>query len=236
MLKKAEKYLTKHPETTITVGVVPSFAHPGLGYIEQGPRIKDNSGLDLYQVKSFKEKPSLALAKKYLASKKYLWNAAYFIWRTDYLLSLYQKHLPEIYDLLMQIKPALGTKKQQAVIDKVYPKMPKVDIETGLVEKIDNRVVIAADFHWADIGSWKVLKEILKDGKQNLIKGLWTGVDTEDSLVYNYTDRLVSTVGVNNSIVIVTDDIVLVADKSDPDQIKKLIKELEQNPKLKKYL
>jgi mannose-1-phosphate guanylyltransferase len=76
----------------------------------------------------------------------------------------------------------------------------------------------------------------LKDGKQNLIKGLWTGVDTEDSLVYNYTDRLVSTVGVNNSIVIVTDDIVLVADKSDPDQIKKLIKELEQNPKLKKYL
>jgi mannose-1-phosphate guanylyltransferase len=236
MLQKAEQYLNKYPATTITVGVTPQFAHPGLGYIEIGKKINNRLGLRMYTVRSFKEKPSAAIAEQYVKSKRYLWNAAYFIWRTDYLLSLYRQYLPEVYGLLMQIKPALGSKRQQTVINKIYPRMPKVDVEKGLIEKINNRVVIAADFNWADIGSWRVVKEVLSPNNQNLVEGLWAGVDTEDTLVYNYTDKLVSTVGLKNSIVVATNDIILVADKTDPDQIKKLITLLGKTPGLKKYL
>jgi len=236
ILKKAERYLRQHPQTTITVGVTPKFAHPGLGYIEQGTVIKNGLGLKLHTVKSFKEKPSLALAHKYVNSGRYLWNAAYFIWRTDYLLGLYRDHLPEIYSLLMKIQPALGTAQQQKVINKIYPAMPAVDIETGLIEKVKNRVVITADFHWADIGSWRTIKEVLSPSEANLTKGLWLGVTTNDSLIYNYTDKLVATAGITNSVVIVTDDVILVADKDNTNQIREVIKLLKKSRQLKKYL
>ncbi len=136
ILRKAEQYLRKHPETTITVGVKPSFPHTGMGYIEQGNSLSNVAGLTAFQVKSFKEKPNTDTALHYLKQKKYLWNTGYFMWNTSTLLRLYQKHLPEIYDLLMKIKPALGTKRQQATINKIYPLMPKLDVEKGLMKNL----------------------------------------------------------------------------------------------------
>jgi mannose-1-phosphate guanylyltransferase len=235
MLKKAERYLDQHPETTLTVGVVPAFAHTGMGYIERGGKIT-TPGLALSKVAAFKEKPDRKTAERYAKSKRYLWNTGYFIWKTATLLELYRRHLPEVYALLMKIKPALGTKRQQETINRIYPRMPKVDIEKGLIEKIGNRAVITADFAWADIGSWRIVKEILSDPGRNLIRGPWAGVDTEDTLVYNYTNRLVSTVGMKNCVIVATDEVVLVADKNSSEEIKKLIQILERDPKLKKYL
>lgn len=234
LLKKADHYLEQHPQATIILGVKPTFAHTGMGYIEQGHKIAGS--LPLAKVKSFKEKPDLKTAVRYVESDKYLWNTGYFMWKTATLLNLYQRHLPTIYDLLQKIKPAIGTKRQQAAINKYYPQMPKIDIEHALLEMINDRVVVQANFSWADVGSWRIIKETLSEDQQNLIKGLWAGVDTEDSLVYNYTNKLVSTVGIKKSIIVVTDDVILVADKNNPDQIKKLIRVLENDPKLRQYL
>jgi mannose-1-phosphate guanylyltransferase len=236
ILKGAEEYLLKHPETTMIIGVEPRFPHTGMGHIEKGQTIKDNFGLTLNRVKSFKEKPDLDTAIKYTRTRKYLWNTGYFLWNTSHLLSLYRRHLPEIYNLLMKIKPAIGTKNQQSVIRKIYPRMPKIDIEKGLIEKINNRVVITGDFFWADIGSWRTIKEVLSFENENLIKGLWAGTDTEDSLVYNYGGQLVGTAGIKNSIIVVTPEVVLVADKNNSEKIKDLIQRIESDPKLKKYL
>ena len=86
-----------HPEQTITVGIEPTFAHTGMGYIEKDRDFVNNTRLNLHHVKSFKEKPDESTAKKYLKSKKYLWNSGYFIWKTTTILSLYEQHLPEIY-------------------------------------------------------------------------------------------------------------------------------------------
>ncbi len=235
MLRKAEKFLKANPEQTITVGIAPSFAHTGMGYIEKGKMIKSIPGLAMNHVYAFKEKPDLKTATRYIKSKKYLWNSGYFIWKTSTLLDLYKKHLPEIYALLMEIKPALGTKKQQASIDKIYPRMPKLDIEKGLIEKLTNRMVITADFSWADVGSWKVVKDALSPNS-NLIKGPWVGIDTADSLVYNYTKKLVATAGTKDLIIVVTPDVVLVANKDSAEDIKKLTAMLEANPQWKKFL
>jgi mannose-1-phosphate guanylyltransferase len=236
MLKKIEKYLRQEPETTVTIGVAPRYAHTGMGYIEQGKSLPNKTGLPLSAVRSFKEKPDLKTATKYLNSGRYLWNTGYFAWNAGYLLRLYREHLPEIYELLMAIKPALGTRRQQAVINRYYPRMPKIDIETGLIEKLNNRVVIAADFTWADIGSWKIIKQVLSDGEENLVNGLWAGIHTSGSLIYNYTDGLIATSGLRDTIIVATPEITLVANIRDSEDIKKLVARIATDPKLHKYI
>jgi mannose-1-phosphate guanylyltransferase len=140
LLAKVDNFLTENPGATITVGVKPEYAHTGLGYIEKGAAKNNDLGLALYELASFKEKPDSKTAEQFLQSGKYLWNSGYFAWKSATLLELYRAHLPEIYDILMQIKPHLGTDQQQQAIDELYPKMPVLDIEQGLLEKIIARM------------------------------------------------------------------------------------------------
>lgn len=238
LLAQAEKYLNAHPETTLTIGVKPTFAHTGFGYIEKSRAISNPYKLPLYKVGSFTEKPSLKTAEKFVKSKKYLWNSGYFIWKTATLLDLYKKHLPEVYEVLMKIKPHLGTNKQQSAINRWYPTMPKVEVEQGLLEKItDNIVTIEASFNWNDIGSWKIIKDIQSKPGQNISKGLHVDHESKDTLVYNYNPgQLVTTLNTNNLVVVVTEDAILVADKDNSVELKQLIAKLKADPKLNKYL
>jgi mannose-1-phosphate guanylyltransferase len=231
-LKTAEKFLHKHPEYFLTIGVKPSYPHTGLGYIEQG-KILD---FPVYKVNSYKEKPDNKTAEKFFKSGKYLWNTGYFVCRADTLISLYQKHQPQIYKILMKIKPFIGTPKQQSAINKFYPLMPHVDIEKGLVEKLDKVAVVPASFNWADIGSWKIIKEVLSEEHKNLTKGKVALHNTNKSLVYNYEDKLVAVVGLDDLIVVNTKDALLIAPKNKSEEIKQLVKKLQEDKKLKKYL
>jgi mannose-1-phosphate guanylyltransferase len=238
LLSSIDKYLTAHPEMTLTVGVKPAFAHTGLGYIEKGPRLANKYGLPLYKLKSFKEKPDAKLASRFLSNRRYLWNSGYFAWKTETLLNLYQRHLPDIYNILMKIKPALGTKQQQAVINKWYPKMPLIDIERGLLEKLSGNIAtIEGDFSWADLGSWKIIKDVQSGPGKNLTKGRHISHKTSGSLIYNYTkDMLVATVGLKNLVIVVTPEAVLVADKNDSEQVREITKALKKDRKLRKFL
>jgi mannose-1-phosphate guanylyltransferase len=235
-LNEAEKYLHSNPTAFLTIGAKPTYPHTGLGYIEQGSLLKNKSGLEVYNVKQFKEKPDLKTAEKFLKSGKFLWNTGYFICKTSTLLSLYQKHLPEIYGLLMQIKPFLGTKKQQTAINKYYSQMPKVDIERGLIEKLDNIAVLPARFDWADIGSWKIIKDVLSIEEENLTHGNVTTHNTKKSLIYNYESKLVAVVGAEDLVIINTKDALVIAPKHRSEEIKELVKKIEADKKLKKYL
>jgi len=233
-LKTAEQYLKTNPKTFITIGVKPTFAHTGFGYIEVG---KGAAKAPVYQAKSFTEKPDTKTAEKFVKSKKYLWNTGYFISRTDTLLKLYQEHLPEVYKILMQIKPFLGTRQQQSAINKFYPLMPKVDIERGLIEKLSDVTVVPADFDWADVGSWKVIKDALSKPEENLTHGqVITHAADQGNLIYNYENKLVATAGLKDIIIINTPDALLVANKNNSEQIKELVTQLKKHKKLKKYL
>lgn len=238
LLTQAEKYLNKHPEATLTIGVKPSFAHTGYGYIEKGKKISNQFKLPLFSVKSFTEKPNLKTAEKFIKTENYLWNSGYFIWKSETLLQLYKKHLPEIYTILMRIKPYLGTNKQQAAINRWYPKMPKVEVEQGLLEKINGDIVtIEASFEWNDIGSWKIIKDIQTKTNENVIQGLHVDHNSKDTLVYNYNPNLlVTTLNTEKLVIVVTEDAVLVADKDNSVELKQLIDKLKSNPSLNKYL
>ena len=209
-LKTAEQFLRRHPDYFLTIGVKPSYPHTGLGYIQQGKKFAGG----VHHATSFKEKPDQKTAEKFFRSGRYLWNTGYFVCRADTLIALYQKHQPQIYDLLMKIKPYIGTKRQQWAIDKFYPQMPHVDIEKGLVEKLDKVAVVPASFTWADIGSWKIVKDVLSKQHENLTRGNVAHHNTTRSLVYNYEHKLVAVVGADDLVVINTKDALLIAPKS----------------------
>lgn len=238
ILNQAEKYLNSNPEATLTIGVKPTSPNTAFGYIEKGKKVKNKFLPNLYSVNSFKEKPTLQTAQRFIKSKNYLWNSGYFIWKTETLLKLYKKHLPEIYEILMEIKPFLGTSKQQSAINRWYPKMPKIEVEQGLLEKIKNNIVtIESSFNWNDVGSWKVIKDIQSKNGQNISKGLHVDYNSKNVLVYNYSPKqLVTTISVENLIIVVTPDAILVADKDNSVELKKLISKLKSEPKFKKYL
>ncbi len=232
VLKLADNYLKTDPSIFIAIGVSPSSPHTGLGYIETGK----NLDKAVKKVTSYTEKPDLATAKKFIESGNYLWNTGYFVCRTDTLLKLYEQHLPEVYKILMRIKPFIGSKKQQWAINKYYPDMPKVDIEKGLVEKLNNVAVVPATFDWADVGSWKIIKDVLSGSNQNLTKGNTITYESKGNLVYNYEPKLVAVAGAENLMVINTKDALLIIPKDKAEEVKNLVEKMKQDKKLKKYL
>ncbi len=238
LLTGAEKYLNKNPEATLTIGVKPTFAHTGFGYIKKGKEVSNNYSLPLFKVGSFVEKPNYNKAEKFVKSGDYLWNSGYFIWKTKNLLNLYKEHLPEVYNILQKIKPHLGTKNQQKTIDHWYPKMPKVEVEQGILEKVTKNIVtIEANFDWIDVGSWKVIKDVQTKNQENISQGNYIEHNTKNSLIYNYNPKqLVTSLGVENLVVIVTEDAILIADKDDSVELKQLISKIKLDTKLKKYL
>lgn len=231
-LKTAEKFLHKNPDYFLTIGAKPTYPHTGFGYIEQGKSL----GSGVYNVNSFKEKPDLKTAEKFLKNGKFFWNTGYFVCRADTILKLYQKQQPEIYKVLMLIKPFVGTKNQQSAINKFYPQMPAVDIEKGLIEKLSKVAMVPAKFDWADIGSWKIIKDVLSKEQDNLTLGKVVLNDTKRSLVYNYDNKLVAVTGLEDMVVINTKEILLVVPKYKSEEIKQLVKKLQDDKKLEKYL
>ncbi|HVY68136.1 MAG TPA: sugar phosphate nucleotidyltransferase [Patescibacteria group bacterium] len=231
-LKTAQRFLSSHPSYLVTIGARPDYPHTGFGYIKTGRRLDHQ----VYQASAFKEKPDLKTAEKFVANGRYLWNTGYFICRLDTLIDLYRRHQPAIYQLLEKIKPYIGTKKQQWAINRFYPKMPQVDIERGLIEKLDRVAAVKAGFDWADIGSWKVIKDVLSVEEENLTRGRVVTHNAKKSLVYNYENKIVAMVGAENLIVVNTKDALLIAPKDKSEEIKELVKKISQNKKLKKYL
>ncbi len=238
LLASAEQYLNANPEATLTIGIQPTFPHTGFGYIKKGSKIANKLGLPLYKVSSFTEKPSQATAERFLKTNSYLWNSGYFIWKTATLLDLYKQHLPEVYKILQKIRPHLGTKNQQKAIDRWYPKMPKVEVEQGILEKVKSNIVtIEANFDWIDVGSWKVIKDTQTKKQENVVQGLHVDHNSENTLVYNYSaNQLVTTLSTKDLVIVVTDDAILVADKDSSVDLKKLTAKLKENKKLNKYL
>lgn len=238
LLSKLDQFLSENPRVTIAVGVKPEYPHTGLGYIQKGKATENQQGLPLYNLESFKEKPDAAAAEQFIQNGNYLWNSGYFVWKSATLLDLYREHLPEIYSILMEIKPHLGTDSQQKIIDELYPKMPVLDIEQGLLEKLGRDVLaLEGDFKWADIGSWKVVKDAQSEPEENLTEGLVIQHEASGSLLYNYSGKaLLAAAGVKDLLIVVTDEAVLVADKNSSEDVKKIISQLENSEDLKKFL
>lgn len=235
VIKAAFTTINNHPDFINTIGLKPSFAHTGLGYIEKSDPIEKIDQEQVYKVKQFVEKPNLETAQKYVDSGNFLWNASYFTWQAKNMLEIIKTHQPDIYTHLEKIINAIGTDKENQIISDEFNLMPDLAIDY-IVEQLDNVSLIPADLGWDDIGSWQVLQEIMASlsGKNVIERGNHLGLDNKNCLVYAQ-DKLIATVGLEDIVVVDTPDATLICHKNRSQDVKKIIDKLKEKG-LEEYL
>lgn len=209
----------------VTLGIAPTFPCTGYGYIKYEKPASDD--LSACQVLEFKEKPDLETAKSYIESGNYAWNSGMFVWKASVILDQMKKLLPDVYECIEKIGDAMGTPDEKKVIAEIYPTIPSISIDYGIMEKASDVRVISADMGWSDVGSWDNLGEIYEeDDEGNVFAGDYLAIDTKGCITYS-EKRLITTIGVENLIVVETEDAILVCDKSRAQDVKLAVEELK---------
>lgn len=231
IIKVAEKIINEEQNKIIFIGQKPRFPNQNLGWIELSKAIKTVDGIAIYGLKDFRYRPSLETAKKYLKDKKHCWNLGYFVSTPQYIYSLFKRFAPKIYDTTEKILGNL--KKMDENLEKFYNEMPEISFDNAVLEQIDGKdaYVISEDIGWSDVGAWEALKEALETKKEdNITLGKVHLEDCFDNLVYNYEQgKLVVGIDLIDSLIVNTNDVLLVAKKTSVPKIKKFVESLEKS-------
>ncbi len=216
----------------VTIGIRPEYPETGYGYIKYD---KDSGENGIYKVSTFVEKPDRETAKVYLERGDYLWNSGMFIWSLSSIRDAYKKFLPDTYDKLVTIKDLAKTCDDKG-IDMVFSSMESESVDYGIMEKADNIFIIPGDFGWDDVGSWPALKRINDtDTAGNFISGNVASLDNSGCIIDSSSGKLVAAFGLNDIIIVDTDDVLLVTDKNHSANIKELVASIKEQNK-EKYL
>ena len=215
----------------VTIGIEPTDPDTGLGYIRRGEPAGRYRGLDVFNVRDFKEKPDLATAKAYLESGEYSWNSNYFAWGLSSIFGAFANHAPGIGESLSRIRAAAGTDDFEAAIDNEYRDAGSVAIDTAILERSDNVLTVPGIFAWADIGSWSGAYAAATSDGENFRSGDLSGsVIFQDSrgCLVDGGDRLVAIVGLEDAVVIDTADALLVCSREKSEQVGRLVERLAE--------
>ncbi len=227
ILNSAASYANKE-ENIVTLGIKPDKPETGYGYIHLGDQVQEVENNSVFKVKEFTEKPELKKAKSFFEDGNYYWNSGMFVWKTETILNKLKENLPEIYKNLKEISKSIGKPEEKEVIDEKFSCMNNISIDYGVLEKEKDIFVIPADFGWNDVGSWTALSEINEeDDNNNVINSDHVGIDTNDSIIYS-EDKLVTSIGVDNLIIVNTEDAILVCNKDNAQDVKRLRKLLKE--------
>ena len=218
----------------VTIGITPTSPNTGYGYIQHdGPEVASG----VHKVKTFTEKPNLELAKTFVASGDFLWNAGIFTWKVRNILMAFEKFLPEIFEVFAAEKDSFNTKKETQVIEKIYPLCTSISIDFGIMENADNVYVIPASFSWSDLGTWNsAWQNMDKDYFGNAVAGDHvTIIDAKNCIVQVPDNKLVLLQGLEDYIVVDTKDVLMICKKEKEQEIKDYVADLKRN-KGEKYL
>jgi len=231
-LRAAFAVTEQQPGSLVTFGIVPTHGHTGLGYVQRGEALKvklDAGSPGAYRVQSFKEKPDKPAADRYVESGRFYWNSGMFVWRCDTVLGELAQHLPESHKGLTEIANAWDTPQRQAVLNRVYPTLPKISIDFAVMEPASQGkgkatvAVVEMPVQWLDVGSWPALAETLPTDEHNNATegGAFIFLDSDDNIVVSEDpNHLVSLIGVSDMIVVHTRDTTMVCPKSESQRVK----------------
>jgi mannose-1-phosphate guanylyltransferase len=224
---EAMNFVQKH-KALITLGIKPSYPNTGYGYIqfEQQP-VSDN----VYKVKTFTEKPNTELAKTFMQSGEFLWNAGIFVWQVKNIVHAFEKHLPEMAEVFDAEKEAYNTPAEKKAIERIYPQCVSISIDYGIMEKADNVYIIPSSFGWSDLGTWNSAYENMeKDYLGNAVAGNNVIVfDANRNMVHAPKDKLVVLQGLEDFIVVETNDVLLICQREKEQEIKEYVAEVKRN-------
>lgn len=207
----------------VTLGITPDSPETGYGYIKFLP---DQTLGRAFAVDRFVEKPNLETAKEYVASEQYFWNSGMFIWKVSTILDCLKKFLPETYAGLCRIGEAIGTPEQEEVLEKEFCVFQSESIDYGVMEKAEHIYSLTGAFGWDDVGSWLAVGRIRASNEfGNVISGNVVTVDTKNSIIQG-EKKLIAAVGLNDLIVVDTEDALLICKKDSAGDIKKVLENL----------
>ena len=239
--------LASRGQAIVTIGIKPTEPATGYGYIHTGHELPTPTGAKKYKTAFFKaekfvEKPNYETALGYLQSGHYRWNAGMFIWSFVTITESLQKHQPEMYEACQRwFKVANDPAKLNKLLAKEYPAIKKISIDFALMEKAHNVVVADGAFAWDDLGAWPALARHLKaDAEGNCAVADFIHVDAARNIIFDARSKErrtpIAVVGLRDSILVQTDDAVLLAHKSQAQKIKELVKKLSEDARLKKLV
>lgn len=220
-LKKAYEFSNKFNQI-VTIGITPTFPHTGFGYIEKGELIESEA----FKVKKFKEKPHFELAKEYVRSGLFLWNAGMFVAPLKVLLNEFKIHAPQIFQYYLKLKEVIANGGN---LSEVYEQIPNDSIDYAIIEKSNNISTIPANFDWNDLGSWDALSAVIDESNGNTIVKSNGNVflNSFNNIIFT-PDKLVALINMQNHIVVSNEKVVLVAPIADSQEIKKIVEQLKQ--------
>lgn len=216
--------LAEHGKDLVTVGIAPDCPETGYGYVRFRP---DEVQGRAFAVEKFVEKPDLETAKAYLASEQYLWNSGMFIWKTSTILDNLQAHLPETYAGLCKIREAIGTPVEEQVLEREFQGFRAESIDYGVMEKARDIYILSGAFGWDDVGSWLAVSRIKRSNELgNVVEGNVVTVDTRDTIIQG-GGKLIAAVGLEDMIVVDSEDALLICEKAHAGDIKKVLENLK---------
>ena len=224
---KALNFVTQI-KSLVTLGIKPTHPNTGYGYIQHEALA---AGEGIYKVKTFTEKPNLELAKTFLLSGDFLWNAGIFVWQVKNVMTAFEKYQPEMYELFDNEKENFNTVNEKNAINRIYPLCTNVSIDFAIMEKADNVFVIPSSFGWSDLGTWN-------SAYDNLDKDyLGNAVASENVIVIDATkcmisaphDKLVLIQGIDDCIIVDTKDVLMICKKEKEQSIKEYVAEVKRN-------
>ncbi|UCF27284.1 MAG: mannose-1-phosphate guanylyltransferase [Chloroflexota bacterium] len=214
----------------VTLGIEPTSPSSAYGYIQQGDLIGTYQALIVYQALRFKEKPDVELAASLIATGDHAWNSGMFVWQVNQVMEEFSRQMPDLSGQLERISQAWGTPDREKVLHQVWPQINPETIDFGIMEGARAVAVIpAAGLNWNDVGSWDSLFEVLSPDQTGniIIGGQHIGLETSNSLIYqNNGDRLVVTIGIEDLVVVDTDDVLLVCQKDDAQKVRQIVSQL----------
>lgn len=214
----------------VTLGISPSFPSTGFGYIKRGEPLMSVGGFQAYHSAGFVEKPDADTAIQFLTTGLYSWNSGMFIWRIDQILSEFARQQPAMHALFEEIGRAVGRDDYQKTLDEIWPKMKKVSIDYAVMEGAEHMAVIPVDIGWSDVGSWATLFEVLTgDLNGNVSRGHGqehVKIDTKETLIVS--DRMVVTIGIEDIVIVDTDDVLLVCHRDRSQDVRQVVSQLKE--------
>ncbi len=211
-------------DNLVTIGIAPDYPETGYGYIKFDPQTTEGRA---YKVDRFVEKPSLEVAKEYLSTEEYLWNSGMFIWKVSAILKNMKKFMPDTYEALKRIQAVIKTETEETVLEKEFYGIQSQSIDYGIMEKADNIYILPGTFGWDDVGSWLAVERIKKTNEfGNVVNGNIITVNSHNCIIQG-EKKLIATVGLEDMIVVDTEDATLICSKDHAGDIKKVLENLK---------
>jgi mannose-1-phosphate guanylyltransferase len=233
--------VAREPGRMVVLGIPPTRPDTGFGYVERQGESIIAQGAPVYAVRRFTEKPQLSVAREYVASGNFHWNAGMFFWRLSTFLDSLKEFLPKTHSLLEELAQHIGKRSYEAKLKRIYPKLENISVDYAILERATQQpgaprvFVIPAEIGWSDIGSWAAVYELLaKHPGENIFAGSGHSLEAAGNFLWS-PGKFVAAIGVRDLVVVETPDALLICPRDRAQDVGKIVKALEDR-KLNKLL